>query len=461
MMKQKSTVKQRIISGILAVMMIAGIFGTWPIAIFAEGPVAQNAANVWDGSVANGFGGGSGTQADPYLIYTGAELAYLASKTNGGTTYSGKYFKLMNDIDLNNINWTPIGRIESTPFSGTFDGNFFKIKNAQIAVNVSGSSLVGVGLFGTLQNANLKNLGIEAYSYNISGGRSGGLVGVLFSSTVSNCFATGELTSTFLHLSGGESSGGLIGDIRGNSSVSNCYAACNLTTSSADSEFVSIGGLVGFICSDGTKNITNCYANSTIVSPDANSNGGLVGELFCGQLSVQNCFSNSTINANRKNMILGGKDNNYTPTYKITNTYFANGGADSFGGSSTNTDNFKSQNWFVSTLGWDFENVWTFDASNGYEYPVLQGFSGIGGGDHTHEYIEVERVEPTCVAEGYIRYTCNVCGGSYEEKIPSPTHEYITEFVEPTCTTDGYNRIIPRWGIQAAVWIFFSASDRA
>jgi hypothetical protein len=34
-------------------------------------------STVWDGSIATSFNGGSGTQADPYKISNGSELAYF------------------------------------------------------------------------------------------------------------------------------------------------------------------------------------------------------------------------------------------------------------------------------------------------------------------------------------------------------------------------------------------------
>jgi len=40
--------------------------------VYAAEPV------IWYGSPATNFAGGSGTQADPYLISNGRELAYLA-----------------------------------------------------------------------------------------------------------------------------------------------------------------------------------------------------------------------------------------------------------------------------------------------------------------------------------------------------------------------------------------------
>lgn len=40
-------------------------------------PVSAVNPEVWDGSVASGFAGGDGTQANPYLISNAAEFAYF------------------------------------------------------------------------------------------------------------------------------------------------------------------------------------------------------------------------------------------------------------------------------------------------------------------------------------------------------------------------------------------------
>ena len=56
--------------------------------------------SVWDGTVANAYHSGNGTETDPYIISNGSELAYFSSmlKTND---YSDTYFTLSNDIVLN------------------------------------------------------------------------------------------------------------------------------------------------------------------------------------------------------------------------------------------------------------------------------------------------------------------------------------------------------------------------
>ena len=102
-----------------------------------------------------------------------------------------------------------------------------------------------------------------------------------------------------------------------------------------------------------------------------------MGALYCGNLTIKNCFSAAAINGNQTRMILGLKCSDYTNSYSIQNSYRT--GSDNFGGYAADLDNLKNESWITSNLGWNFNSVWTFDDSNGYEYPVLRGFDGMGG----------------------------------------------------------------------------------
>lgn len=62
----------------------------------------SNEIEYWSGTIASNYSSGSGTEDDPYIISNGEELAYFADEINKGTTYDGKYFKLANNIHLNN-----------------------------------------------------------------------------------------------------------------------------------------------------------------------------------------------------------------------------------------------------------------------------------------------------------------------------------------------------------------------
>jgi hypothetical protein len=86
------------------------------------------------------YSGGSGTEADPYLISSKADMATLATAVNNGTSYSGKFFLLTQDIT--EVVTTIIGTIigNGTSFKGTFDGGGH-------SVNVSISSGVNVLAF--------------------------------------------------------------------------------------------------------------------------------------------------------------------------------------------------------------------------------------------------------------------------------------------------------------------------
>lgn len=56
---------------------------------------------VWNGDVATSYRKGTGTVDDPYIISNGAELAYFSSMLKT-TDYNNTYFKLSNNIVLNN-----------------------------------------------------------------------------------------------------------------------------------------------------------------------------------------------------------------------------------------------------------------------------------------------------------------------------------------------------------------------
>lgn len=75
--------------------------------------MAAASAVPWDGTIATGYAGGTGTENDPYQIANGAQLAYLAQKVNSGTNYEGYCFVLTSNINLNMLKWTPIGSSSS------------------------------------------------------------------------------------------------------------------------------------------------------------------------------------------------------------------------------------------------------------------------------------------------------------------------------------------------------------
>lgn len=118
---------------------------------------------VWTGSIETGWDGITATpiteENNVYEITTPAELAWVASEVNSGNnTFSGKTVKLMNNIELSNKNWTPIGGSNGKRFQGIFDGGNNTISNLFIQQNRK----YGSGLFGDIiGGAIIKNLTVS------------------------------------------------------------------------------------------------------------------------------------------------------------------------------------------------------------------------------------------------------------------------------------------------------------
>jgi RHS repeat-associated core domain len=211
---------------------------------------------------------GNGTISDPYVITTAAQLA-------GVSTGLGKCFQLGNDIDLSsNANWVPVGS-NTAPFTGTFDGNGHTISNLTIGTSSEPSTLSYLGLFGSINNATIKNLHVSASIYS-SGFDIGGLAGYCIgTSVITNSFTTGNI-------SGSSYVGGLIGNIFSTTaSISSSYSLANIVGSSNY-----VGGLAG----QNRGTVTNCYAKGN--ASGASNIGGLVGQ---NSGTVMNCYAKGNV----------------------------------------------------------------------------------------------------------------------------------------------------------------------
>lgn len=167
----------------------------------------------WDGTVADGFAGGTGTQADPYLISNGEELAYLSAQVASGNAFAGKYVTLAANLDMGNVAFTPIGS-DARRFAGSFDGAYHTIDNLLVSQTTDYA-----GLFGCLDTgAAVRRLTVRG---SISGrGYVGGIVGYTENGSVQilNCYNTGSVT-------GATCVGGIAGKHTGGTdpTVTNCY----------------------------------------------------------------------------------------------------------------------------------------------------------------------------------------------------------------------------------------------
>ena len=226
------------------------------------------ALTAWDGSVAERFSGGTGTETDPYLIESGAELAYLSKFCAEGGNTSGLYYELTADIDFANNVFTPIGPSSTNQFKGIFNGAGNTISNLKIDRTESLS-----GLFGRVNGAAIQNLTIDHATITSTSGNVGALVGAAYGScTITNCVVKNSSVT-----GGSNFTGGLIG--YSGTAVSKCAV---IDTTVSGTEYV--GGLIAQV----GKAVTECYTLHVTVTATGDYAGGLIGG---GNASdIANCF---------------------------------------------------------------------------------------------------------------------------------------------------------------------------
>ena len=287
---------------------------------------ATDKVSVWDGSVATDFGGGNGSFTDPYLIKNAAQLAYLSECCKNGNTFLGESFRLETNINLNGLEWYPIGqhmlgggdKTNSRAFQGTFDGNNCFVSNFKINVNVVNGSDpdIDVGLFGYVNAAYIKNLIVKNFSYYDNGNWPyvGGLIGRAWGNTyVDNC----HVQNGFMSVKAADANvGGLIGSVTGSKEyyVANCSADTSIIVECSiyndltyEKEGQSyyygnlcflVGGLIG---KAEDVLIYNCFSTGDVsgaMVTDANKFdgdfiGGLVG--YTSNATVKSCYSTATV----------------------------------------------------------------------------------------------------------------------------------------------------------------------
>ena len=122
--------------------------------------------SVWDGS-AEPWTHGSGTEEDPYLIESAANLAWLAKTVDeigSNHYYKDTCFLLTVDLDLNGdqgLEWMPIGVNAVFLFDGHFDGGNHTIDNMRITLQEGDDkdwTPMMQGLFGAVEIGSICNV---------------------------------------------------------------------------------------------------------------------------------------------------------------------------------------------------------------------------------------------------------------------------------------------------------------
>lgn len=299
-------------------------------------------------------------------------------------------FALMNDLDMEGIDWEPVD------FSGTLDGNNHSILNLKVVdlgketrITYDGNykeyDTSFAGMFGCLENATIKNLNLVNLVVDVNEDKDtfiGGFAGFATNSTITDCTLTARL---------------------------NMSVSCKM---------FGVGGAVGF----GDGKLENCTINTVMIAEDRDRENRdesfLGGAEGAGHLDVVNC-----------DITLDGylSDTGYVHSGGLIGMYIKAKGDPYFGKITDNIVNGKITFYENNTnrraycegdigeiMVWDFErgrnNLSGFLRDEKFEYDKTLRPNMCENPEYT------EQVTPFSVNDfGYTTYKCKTCDYSYKD----------------------------------------------
>ena len=344
-------------------LILALCFTLLPSAAFAA-----ETMDTWDGTADTSWYDENETK---FHLQTAKQLAGMAKLVNDDTAnFKDKTVYLDNDLDLGGHEWISIGDGANTDrgsFQGVFDGqshviyNLYSHEGLKSENKDNNNNLYRNGLFGSIYNATVKNLGIENADIVIpmndtSTYGKGILVDWMTDSTINNCYTTGSITGgSYIE----KYIGGIAGFLNGNNSISQCYSTAAIT-GNYDGEYYAEqeGGLEPMDCWD--------------------SLGGIVGASYTGQVTISDCWFGGEIVVNSIQAPVGGIIG-YGEGVSMVNCLVATKGIDN--------DGLGNTCWLGYVINTDAKNCfWPNDAK--YNSNVANAQSGNSAGTAVDDFMD-------------------------------------------------------------------------
>ncbi len=274
---------------------------------------------------------GSGTPQDPYQISNVSELQAMEDDLDAS-------YVLVSDIDASQTaqlsgerGFAPVGPSIDNQFTGSLDGNSHSITG----LTIDRPSGTGVGLFGFVENATLRNIVLNDVTI-VGAERVGGVAGNKIEGTIQNTSVSGSVTGDEIvggvvaSNSGGTvrniSASGIVNGSNGNVGGLIGQSRGEVVTASASVAVTGgpqVGGLVGI--NQGT--IRNVSASGSVTGTGADDVGGLVGDNLG---TLRNAGASGRVSgAEDVGGLTGDNDGtirDVTASGRVTGTSFAAGG---------------------------------------------------------------------------------------------------------------------------------------
>lgn len=276
---------------------------------------------------------------------------------------AGKFY-LTADVDMAGTEFTPIADL-----TGELDGRGHVVRN----LSYNNGNTDNVGLFATIHDATIKDLGIEDANL-VGNANTAAIVGRAYGGVIERCYVSNS------YLEGRDHVGAFAGDVNHNGNggavMRNCVSDSRIATRSYQA-----GGMAGVI-NAGT--IENCFFSGTVDGPGTNVTGivSLLDSDNEPSVIKNNVAAAAHLNGTNgcpRLINLAGRnintlENNYIVVTGLINKapIAAGGDANSDQGATITAADARDK-MFYESLGWDFNETWKFfDGADGKSYPILK-----------------------------------------------------------------------------------------
>ena len=236
-----------------------------------------------------------------YTVTSAEGLKAVADIANNGNL--GINITLTENINLTDMEWTPIGTDYNNAYTGTFDGGGKTITGLTVTGSNKYAGLFGrIGSGGTVKNVVLEGVQITSdnssgYASGVAGNSWGTIENCSVSGSVSGSFSVGGVVgyqfggsitgcSSSASVKGTQRAGGVAGTTNSGATLTACYATGDVTVENDGTSYAWAGGIVG---TNGGNSILACYAAGNVSGKGSGTIyvGGVVGENYA---TVTACY---------------------------------------------------------------------------------------------------------------------------------------------------------------------------
>ena len=241
-----------------------------------------------------------------YTVTSAEGLKAVADIANNGNL--GINITLTENINLTDMDWTPIGIDYNHQYTGTFNGGGHTITGLTVTGSDQYVGLFGhIGSGGTVKDVTLEEVKIES---NNDMSAVGGVAGRSYG-TLENCSVSGSV-------SGSGIAGGVVG-----------YQSGGFLTGCSSSATVNAGGVAGGVAglTDSGATLTACYATGDVTLESINSGGNFVGGVVGSNTSctLKACYAWGSVTGSGSGTIYVGGVTGTNDEGTLTACYHANG----------------------------------------------------------------------------------------------------------------------------------------